>query len=112
MLYKWEGNTGIMSKGQHYILGVNSYDSLDGKYMCQVGRLDNIDPIKMFHGKKVGDEFKFYLKIGYSFDDEPENTQILEYNVKIYTGRHNAPIWNLLLALLMLIFGTARYGER
>jgi hypothetical protein len=39
----------------------------------------NIDFIKMFQKKKIGEVFPFRLVMRYHFDDEPETIQILEY---------------------------------
>jgi hypothetical protein len=91
--YEYEGNRGVFLKQQSFrqptvIPGCWSWH-LGGEF-GDIFRCDlfecNFE--KLFPGKEQGDEFKFSLVFIYSFDDEPENIQRLEYNVKVYKGKY------------------------
>ena len=45
---------------------------------------------KVFIDKKPGDEFDFKLALIYSFDEEPEETQIFNYNVTAIKGEYTS----------------------
>lgn len=106
MSYECEGNTRIFLKDQHY-----SYDYLDGVYIEEhskqvLGYFNQINPKKWFKYKKIGDMFKFTLKIRYSFDNEPENTQISEFEVNIYKEEHVSFLgWSLMEWIILFFFG-------
>jgi hypothetical protein len=89
--YEWEGNTGDFLIGDGYYegqLSVNKSFSKDGYYMYDFFYFLEFNPEKLFKGKEIGDEFKFYLTIVYSFDDEPNFTQIIEYNASVTKGEY------------------------
>jgi hypothetical protein len=100
--YEWEDNNGIFSKGQSIGMAVDRYVAKDGWYWYGwLGDLFECDffecnPEKLFTGKELGDEFKLRLELVYSFDDEPENMQILEYNVEVYKGEYESPFFGWL----------------
>jgi len=89
MSCEWDGNMYIFLKKQHFRLSKEGFDSMDNWYLYSwLNYFFEFNPEKLFTDKKPGDEFKLYLTLVYSFDDEPENTQILEYNVKVLKGRY------------------------
>jgi hypothetical protein len=123
MSYEREGKTGILLKDKSYELYTEDWklklryaynpdkcDSIGGNYIFNLLEIkqhvrENVNVDKLFKGKKRGDEFKYTVKIVYSLDDEPESTQIMEYNVEVLKGRYRAflteilmwitaPLWN------------------
>ncbi|MDR2728043.1 MAG: hypothetical protein LBB56_02840 [Chitinispirillales bacterium] len=96
MSYEWEGNAGIFFEEHSFRLSVDEYVTQDGWYWYQYRESDNffeIDFEKLFNGKEIGDEFKFRLKLVYYFDNESENTQFLEYDVKVHKGEYTSPFF-------------------
>jgi hypothetical protein len=92
MSYEWEGNTGdfLIKNGYfEWHLTVNESFSKDEYYQYHFFRFLKFNPEKFFKGKKIGDEFKFYLIVEYSFDDEPKITQVFEYNVHVTKGEYD-----------------------
>jgi hypothetical protein len=83
--YEWEGGTGIFSRRKSYKLAPADRWFTNGEWY--IGYVSQCFPAvnfsRVFKGKEPGDEFLFRLTIVYSFDDEPENTQVLEYNVEV-----------------------------
>jgi hypothetical protein len=92
--YEWEGNRGIFSKEQSIKLSVNRYIAQDGWYWYGwLGNFFQCDFFecnfeKLFVGKKPGDKFRLSLELVYSFDDEPEKIQNLEYIVNVHKGKY------------------------
>ena len=90
--YEWEGNRGILAKGQKIELWQELYVAEgDGYYYYWIPNFVECDFFKcnfakLFVGKEIGDVFRLRLELVYSFDDEPEKMQILEYNVKVFKG--------------------------
>jgi hypothetical protein len=114
MSYEWEGNTGIFLKDKSWDSlytknekrTYNFYDSLTGEYTYRLFEIEqyiseDVDFNKLFKGKKRGDVFRYTVTVVYSLDDEPESTQILEYNVEVLLGRYMAT----LLAAIFRIIG-------
>jgi hypothetical protein len=95
--YEWEGNRGIFSKEQSIRLSVNRYIAQDGWYWYGwLGNFFQCDFFecnfeKLFIGKEPGDEFMLRLELVYSFDDEPEDMQVLEYIVQVHKGEYRSP---------------------
>jgi hypothetical protein len=95
MSYKWEGNTGDFLKGDGYYEGqlcVIDALSKDGYYGYDPFYPLEFNPEKLFKGKKNGDKFKFYLTVVYSFDGEPDITQVFEYDAVVQKGKFRG-IW-------------------
>jgi hypothetical protein len=89
MKYEWEGNTGVFLKDKNFDLPNFNIPSENGWYWIHgIGVFFKVNFEKVFKGKKPGDEFLFTLILVYSFDDEPENTQVLEYNVVTFKGEY------------------------
>ena len=91
--YEWEDNIGnFLKKNEYYRFRLTGYktDLKDGWYIGYTPDFSGFNPEKLFKGKKIGDVFKFDLKVVYSFDDEPENIQILEYNVNVTKGEYRS----------------------
>jgi hypothetical protein len=91
--YEWEDNIGnFLKKNEYYRFRLTGYktDLKDGWYIGYTPDFSGFNPEKLFKGKKIGDVFKFYLNVVYSFDDEPENIQILEYNVNVTKGEYRS----------------------
>jgi len=94
MSYEWEGNTGVFVKEQNFKIFTNRYVTNDNWYWYnKLGGLPDVNFEKLFRNKKIGDEFKFSLKFVYSFDEEPENLQCLDYNVEVYKGEYFPSPW-------------------
>jgi len=87
---EWEGNTCILLRARKFRL-TDEYRTRDGWYLHPSVYFFKFNPKPLFKGKKIGDEFKFRLKFIYSFDDEPENIQFLEYNVEVYKDKYVSP---------------------
>jgi len=79
--YTWQEGEGVFYTDKVFEIG--GYLSANGWYWTQkLGEpLYRMNFEKIFKNKKPGDTFWFTLKIVFSFDDGPEQTQILEYNV-------------------------------
>jgi len=89
MKYEWENNAGMFLEGESLELPVANYVAQNGWYWLGEGvDFFNVNFEKIFEGKKPGDEFLFRLTLIYSLDDEPENTQVLEYNVTALKGKY------------------------
>ena len=89
MKYEWENNTGIFFENRSFELPVRYYITQNDWYwLGGIADFFNINFEKIFKGKKQGDKFLFRLIIIYSLDDEPENTQVLEYNVTAIKGEY------------------------
>ena len=92
MSYDWEGNKGVFLREKSFELPVDSYIVQNGWYwLGGVGDFFNTNFEKIFEDKKPGDKFLFKLALSYSFDDEPEQTQVLEYNVTTMKGEYVSP---------------------
>jgi len=82
MKFEWESKTEILLKDTSFNMPVNSYISQNDWYwVCGIGDFYSVKFEKLFKGKKPGDEFIVKLTLVYSFDDEPEKIQVLEYEV-------------------------------
>jgi hypothetical protein len=95
--YEWEGNRGVFAKERSIRIAADRYTTKNGWYWYGwLGNFFECDFFKcnfekLFVGKEPGDVFKLRLELEYSFDDEPENMQILEYNVKVFKGEYISP---------------------
>jgi hypothetical protein len=116
MSYEWEGNTGIFLKDKSWdsLYTKNSkwyynfYDSLTGEYLYRLSEIDqhikeSVNFDKFFKGKKRGDVFKYTVKVVYSLDDEPESTQVIEYNVKVTSGKYMATLSMVIARILFVM---------
>jgi hypothetical protein len=98
MKYEWENNAGILLKDKDFELPIeNTYNAQNDWYLLEGlgGRrgLPEINFEKIFQEKNPDDEFSFRLILVYTFDDGPENTQVLEYNVTVVKGEYQYPYW-------------------
>jgi hypothetical protein len=92
MIYEWDGNTRIQVKNRTYKLLVDYYVTNNEWYWLSVGvNFGKVYFGRVFKRKEPGDEFLFKLKLVYSFEDEPENTQVLNYRVKVTKGFWTSP---------------------
>ena len=95
MKYEWENNKGVLLKDRSFDLFVSQYvhnEQNDWYWLAGIGIRGffhfKVNFEKIFKGKESGDEFLFRLILIYSFDDDPENTQVLEYNVTAVKGKY------------------------
>ena len=92
MKYEWENNTGVFLKDRSFEIPVSDYlhNTQTGWYWLGGlgGRLPEVNLEKIFKGKKPDDTFLLKLTLVFSFDDESENTQVLEYNVTVEKGEY------------------------
>jgi len=97
MKYEWENNAGILLKDKDFELPINHYrhNAQNGWYwLGGLGRgLPEINFEKIFQEKNPDDEFSFRLILVYTFDDGPENTQVLEYDVTVEKGEYFFPFY-------------------
>jgi len=79
--YTWQEGECVFYTDKVFEIG--GYLSANGWYwLGGLGKpLYRMNFEKIFKNKKPGDTFWFTLKIVFSFDDESEQTQILEYNI-------------------------------
>jgi hypothetical protein len=116
MSYEWEGDAGIFLKDKSWDslytknkkLTYNFYDSLTGEYTYRLFEIEqyiseDVDFNKFFKGKKRRDVFRYTVTIVYSLDDEPESTQVLEYNTEILFGRYMGTFLYLIARILALV---------
>jgi hypothetical protein len=116
MSYEWEGNTGIFLKDKSWdsLYTKNEkrtykfYDSLTGEYRYSLFGIEqyvseNIDTWKVFKGKRNKFVFRYTVTVIYSLDDEPESTQILEYNVRMLMGKWEMMPFHLLAWVFLLV---------
>lgn len=101
--YEWDGNTLFILKDQHYSC---YYQGCGHEKKYSLGHFTQINPRKWFRYKKFGDTFKFTLKVRYSFDNEPENTQISEFEVNVDKEKKVTFLgWSLMEWVILFFFG-------
>ncbi len=91
MSIEWDENAKILLTDKKYDLSVEDYLTNGVWYWGYVQGFYSTNFEKIFKGKKTGDTFLIKLKLLYSFDEEEEKEQILEYNVVVTEGRYISP---------------------
>ncbi len=91
MSYTYDCENGIILSDKSF--NIPGFKTQNGWYLAGgIGKpLCRVNFEKIFKGKEVGDTFNFSLKIVFSFDDEPLQTQILEYKVVTVKNRYVSP---------------------
>lgn len=96
MKYEWDDNTGIFLKDRSFNLPANNYVARNGWYwLGGIPDFFHVNFEKIFKGKKADDEFLFKLILVYSFDEDHESTQVLEYKVTTLKGKYVSPFMGL-----------------
>ena len=93
MSYEYEGINGIFMENRTFILPVNNYMYKNEWYLINDIKKTffRINLMKVFENKKPGDVFLFKIFLTYSFDNNEELTQVLEYNVTVFEGKYVSP---------------------
>jgi hypothetical protein len=92
--WEWEGGSGVFTQDILEEFTEIEWSHPENGWHCiswvTVGFVpDEIDFIKMFRKKKIGEVFPFRLVMRYYFDGEPERVQILEYQVTTRKGAYS-----------------------
>jgi hypothetical protein len=97
MRCEWDTGDIVLASNKEYFLEKEYYRERDGYYWRGVrfgpGGFLQADFTKIFKNKKPGDEFDVKFTLRYSFEDEPERTEVLEFHVKAYKGEWKWPTW-------------------
>jgi hypothetical protein len=91
--WEWERGSGVFTRNFLHEFSETAWSHPENGWHCiswvTVGLVpDEIDFIKIFRKKKMGEVFPFQLVIRYHFDDEPETVQILDYQITARRGKY------------------------
>jgi hypothetical protein len=99
--WEWEGGSGVFTQDFLHEFSEGVWARPENGWHCvswMVGFTPyEINFIKMFKKKKLGDIFPFRLVIRYRFDNEPETVQVLEYQVTAQRGAYRPTYLTFLL---------------
>jgi len=92
MTYELEENIGTFMEDTSFNLSVDRYVTNNEWYwLGGIRNFFTINFVEFFKDKKPDDKFLFRIFLTYSFDNEHENTQVIEYNVTVLKGEYVFP---------------------